>query len=74
MKTSNLFSLNVQDVLKGGLMAILTPVITIIAQSLNAGVLTFDYKAIGIAALSGFVAYLTKNFFTPASIVTPVKP
>ena len=55
-------------------MAILTPVITIIAQSLNAGVLTFDYKAIGIAALSGFVAYLTKNFFTPASIVTPVKP
>ncbi len=65
MTTSKLFSLNTQDFLKGILMAVLVPVMTIITQSLQAGNLTFDWKAIGIAAIAGFVAYLTKNFFTP---------
>jgi len=72
MKTSNLFSLNTQDFLKGLAVAVISPVFTIIGQSLQAGTLTFDWKAIGITALSAGFAYLTKNFFTGASVVTPV--
>lgn len=70
MTTSNLFSLNTQDFLKGVLMAVLVPVMTIVTQSLQAGSLTFNWKAIGVAAIAGFVAYLTKNFFTPPATVS----
>ncbi len=65
--TSNLYAINWQDVAKGLLMAVLTPVFAIITQSVQAGNLTFDWKVIGGAALAGFLAYLTKNFFTPSA-------
>ena len=67
MKTSNFLSLNWLDLGKGTLMAILTPVIVIIQQSIGAGVFTYDWKSIGLSALAGGVAYLVKNFFTPAN-------
>jgi hypothetical protein len=65
---SSFLSLNWRDAGKGAILAILTPVITIITQSLNSGSLTFDWKAISITALSAFLAYLVKNFLTPASV------
>lgn len=64
MKTSNFLSLNLRDIAKGLLMAVLTPVVVIIQQSIEAGVFTFDWKSIGLAAIGGGVAYLAKNFFT----------
>ena len=64
---SDFLKLNLNDILKGLLMAILTPVVVIIQQSLDAGLFVFDWKSIGLAALSGGVAYLVKNFFTAAS-------
>lgn len=67
MKTSNFLSLNWLDVAKGLLMAILTPVVVIIQQSLESGVFTFDWKTIGLAAVGGGFAYLVKNFFTKPS-------
>lgn len=67
--TSKQFTLNLRDVFKGLLVAVLTPLVPIISQSLNNGSLTFDWKAIGIAALGGFVAYIVKNFLTPSQIV-----
>lgn len=67
MKTSNLFSLNWADFAKGLLMAVLTPVVVVIQQSLDAGILTFDWKSIGIGALAGGLAYLVKNFFTSSN-------
>lgn len=71
--TSTQFTLNVRDVLKGLLMAVLTPVILIISQSVNAGSLVFNWHSIAIAALSGGLAYLIKNFFTaPQVIMTDV--
>jgi len=71
MKTSNFLSLNWLDIAKGLLMAILTPVVVIVQQSIEAGVFTFDWKSIGLAAIGGGVAYLVKNFFTPkAPVVT----
>lgn len=61
---STLYSVNWRDVIKGLVVAILTPVFVIIQQSITAGSLVFDWKAIAIAAVGGLLAYLTKNFFT----------
>lgn len=67
--TSGSYSLNVRDLIKGGVMAFLVPVITIISQSVNAGSLVFNWRAILIAAISGFVGYIIKNFLSPATVV-----
>ena len=73
--TSKQFALQLNDIWKGLLVAVLTPVITIIYTSLQAGTLTFDWKAIGMTALAAALAYLVKNFLTPAQIVvTDAKP
>lgn len=64
--TSKKFSLVLNDFWKGLLVAVISPVFTIVLQSLNAGSLTFDWKAIGTTALIGLLSYLSKNFFTPA--------
>lgn len=67
--TSTQFSLNASDIVKGLVMAIILPVLTIIMQSINAGSLIFDWKSIGISAIGGLVGYLIKNFFTPGAVV-----
>jgi hypothetical protein len=67
--SSGQFSLNTNDLLKGLLLAVLTPVITILIDTLNQGSLTFDWKHIGVTALSALLAYLVKNFLAPAQIV-----
>lgn len=67
--TSGKFSLNAQDFLKGAVLAVLTPVLTIIVNSLQEGTLTFNWGNIGAVALAAFVAYLAKNFFSPAKII-----
>jgi hypothetical protein len=67
--TSKQFRLNLNDWWKGLIMAVLTPVFTIITQSLDAGTLTFNWKSIVIAAMAGMMAYLAKNFFTKPEIV-----
>lgn len=68
MKTSNLFSLNWKDVAKACIIATLTPVLVLIQQSISNGVLTFDWKALSMAAIAGFVGYLLKNFFTAPTL------
>ena len=68
--TSKQFSLQGRDWLKGALMAVLTPVIVIIQQTIAQGELTFDWKAIGMAAIAGGLAYLSKNLFEPTKTVT----
>ena len=64
MKTSNFLSLDFKDILKGFLMAILTPAIVLIQQSIEAGVFVIDWKVLGLSALGGGIGYLIKNFFT----------
>ena len=66
--TSKQFTIDWRDIAKGLLMAVITPVLFIIQQSLVAGELTFNWKAIGIAAVSGGVAYIIKNFLTPSVV------
>ncbi len=67
--TSGKFSLDSKDFLKGLLLAVITPVLTTIIASLEAGVITFNWKAIGITAVTTMLAYIMKNFFTPAQVV-----
>jgi len=70
--TSKQFTINLSDFWKGLIVAVISPVFTIILQSLNAGSLTFDWKAIWATALIGILSYLSKNFFSPsATVITP---
>jgi branched-subunit amino acid transport protein len=57
-------SLNKKDFLKGLVVAVLTAVITVIYTTIESGTLTFDWKAIAMAALSAALAYITKNLLT----------
>jgi len=66
MKQSPLFTLNWNDALKGLIMAVGTPALFIIQQAIANGQFIFNWKQIGMAALAGGVAYLIKNFLTPA--------
>jgi hypothetical protein len=61
---STLFNLNSTDFLKGLIMAVLTTVITVVYQTVEAGSLVFDWKAIGTMALTSALAYIMKNLFT----------
>lgn len=72
--TSQQFRVNSHDVLRGLLVAVITPVLTIIMTSLNAGELIFNWKAIGLVAVGAAVAYIIKNFLTPAAIIISAPP
>jgi hypothetical protein len=73
MKTSSLFSLDFKDLGKGLLVAVGGAVIAAIETSIQAGSLTFNWKAIGGVALAAGLSYLVKNLFTPAQTVTPAQ-
>jgi len=73
MKTSDFLKLDIRDILKACIIAALTPVLVLLQQSIEAGQLTFDWKHLGMAAVGGFVAYLLKNFLTPAAVVSKVQ-
>ena len=73
MKTSKFLKLDFADILKGLLMAILTPAVVIIQQSLELGILTFEWKSIITASRGGGLAYLLKNFLTPQKEVNKIQ-
>jgi hypothetical protein len=73
MKTSEFLNLDLRDLLKACIIATLTPVLVLLQQSIDAGQLTFDWKHLGMAAVGGFVAYLIKNFLTPAAVVSTIQ-
>ena len=64
MKQSEFLSIGTRDILRGFVMAVLTPIFVIVQQSLEAGILTFNWRAIAMAGIAGALAYITKNFFT----------
>lgn len=66
MKLSTIFTLNVQDWIKGLIMAIGGAVFAVIQSSIAAGIFTIDWQNIWHIALGAFVVYIGKNFFTPA--------
>lgn len=70
--TSQQFSLNWRDALRGLLLATISSVATIIYASIEQGSFDFDWKLIIKVASGSALAYLIKNFFTPASIKTTI--
>lgn len=62
-------TLNVRDLLRGLLIAVITPVFTIIGSSIDAGVLTFNWKLIGGVAVFAGLSYLMKNLLTPSQVI-----
>lgn len=69
-----MFKLNVSDVLKGLVMAVLAGIalpVSIIMQSSGFNILTANWSQIGSIALTGafvgFVSYIVKNFLSDSS-------
>lgn len=58
------FQLTLRDFLRGAIVSILTSVYAVVKVTLEAGSLTFDWNKIATAAISGFFAYISMNFFT----------
>jgi len=71
MKQSNFLSLGWRDFLRGLAIAILTPTIAVITDSLESGEWHLNWRLIALSAISGAGAYLLKNLLTkPDSIPT----
>ncbi|HMR19317.1 MAG TPA: hypothetical protein PKA53_08465 [Sphingobacterium sp.] len=62
-------TLTLRDVLIGAALAAASGVFTQILVIVQSGSLDFDRKAIGITALSAFLAYIGKNYFEPSKTV-----
>ncbi|MGN2373460.1 hypothetical protein ACTFAO_07350 [Sphingobacterium spiritivorum] len=67
------FSLKWRDVLIGALLAAFSGAFKVALETLNSGSLEFNWKAIGITAISTLLAYLGKNFFEPSKTVVVKK-
>lgn len=64
---SSFLKLNLSDLQKALVLAVLTPVIGQIQQVVASGSLEFDWAYLGKLALSGLLGYLVKNYFSDAS-------
>lgn len=67
--TAPKYSLSQNDFLKGLIMAIGTPVISVVLSTVQAGSWQFDWNLIGTTAVSALLVYLGKNFFNGPSLV-----
>ena len=63
MNKSKFLSLNAHDFIKGSIVAVLTPTLVLIQEVLSDGLFDLDTKKLLAVGLSGFAAYLLKNFF-----------
>lgn len=61
MKASSFLNLNLKDLVKGFILAVLTSVVAIISTTIEAGSLTFNWPLIGKTALLAGLGYLVKN-------------
>jgi hypothetical protein len=68
-KTSPLFGINLNDIVKGLLVASLAGGLGVIYDSVNAGSLSFEWETVKKAALLAGVGYLLKNLGTPSKQV-----
>jgi uncharacterized membrane protein YvlD (DUF360 family) len=65
--TSNLLSLNLQDLVKGAALAAITALLVAAQQALTQhgfDVASYDWKFIGGVVISAISAYLTKNLLS----------
>lgn len=74
MKKSGFLSLNVQDFVKGLVIAIGGGVVAIIAPSIQDGSWVFNWTTIWHTAVASALAYLAKNLFTPTPKTVQIDP
>ena len=63
---SKFLRLDYKDLAKGLLIAVLTPALLVVQQSLSEGHLVFNWSNILAVSLAGGLSYLIKNFFSGA--------
>ena len=61
---STFLNINLNDLGKGLILAVLTSVLTVIYTTVQAGNLTFDWSLIASTALTSALGYLLKNLLT----------
>ena len=61
---SPFLNIDLNDLSKGLILAVLTSVMTIVYTTVQAGSLVFDWKLVGTTALTSALGYLLKNLFT----------
>jgi len=61
---SPFLNIDLNDLGKGLILAVLTSVLTIVYTTVQAGSLVFDWKLVGTTALTSALGYLLKNLFT----------
>ncbi|SDE88896.1 hypothetical protein SAMN05216464_110198 [Mucilaginibacter pineti] len=71
--TSRFLSLNTQDFFKGLIVTVASAVFALVAESVEKGQFTFDYTSIWHTAVAAGMAYLGKQFFTPAQAVISIQ-
>lgn len=69
MKTSPLFTLNWNDLLKGLFVAVGSSIVSVVMADINAGKFAINWTAVWHGAIVGAVSYLGKNFFTPQQTI-----
>lgn len=74
MKKSSFLSLNVQDFIKGLVVAVGGGIVAIVAPSIQDGSLTFNWTTIWHTAVASALAYLAKNLFTPTPKSIQIDP
>lgn len=74
MKKSSFLSLNLQDFIKGLIIAVGGAIVAIIAPSIEAGTFIFDWTTIWHTAVASALAYLGKNLFTPTPKTIQIDP
>lgn len=68
MNTSNFWSVDIRDFIKGAVFAVLSAICAVIGESFTKGVFTLDYTAIWHTAAAAFVAYLIHRFGSGPSV------
>lgn len=71
--TSSFLSIDFKDALKGIIVAVGAAVFALVAESVSKGEFTFDFTAIWHTAVAAGIAYIGKQFFTPAKAVIPAE-
>jgi len=71
--TSAKYRVNWKDVSRSFIIAIVTPVVVELQRVIDSGVFNPNWKNLAMIGVGGGLAYLIKNFFTPASVQIPIK-
>lgn len=74
MKLTSFLSVSQKDFLKSFIVAIISGVFAFIAPAVQSGEFSFDWTTIWHTAVAAGVAYLAKNFFSPAPKTVQIDP